>query len=246
MKCLSILIAAFLLTPAIGQDPFVDPVVDPAPAPTKECDCETCDCNPCECAAEDADENEEEGDEITNPADIDKTLTQILRPQQYELSRLEARVERLERDFVPRAEIREIAEAVAEETYQRYAKQLSIGIKTASGQTRQETVKFSSPTDTNKIMLAPGETLYSYEDPLTGQQVRVGQPVPNHNFSQPVQAWSGPVVEMRQAVAPLRSRRAVYVRPMVEVYNSNGVTSRGLYRANSGSCRIINGRRVCN
>lgn len=230
MKYLSILLAAILLTPAIGQDPFLDP------APTAECKCEDCKCDPCLCTA----------DDVTDPVDTNDTLSKILRPQQYELSQLEARVARLERDFVPRVEIRQIAEAVAEETYQRYAKQLSIGIKTVSGQTRKETVKFSSPTDTNKIVLAPGETLYSYEDPLTGQQVRVGQPTPNYNFSQPVQAWSGPVVEMRQAVAPLRSRRAVYVRPMVEFYNSNGVTYRGLYRAISGSCRIVNGRKVCN
>jgi hypothetical protein len=227
LKPASILFLIALATPLFSQDPFgVD-----SPAITAECDCENCQCDPCEC----------------KKADLLESSPQIDR-----LVALERRVAELERTSIDATEAREIATEVAEEVYQRYASKLSVGIQTANGGTRAETLSFDRPDQSHRIVLAPGETLLGYQD-ATGGWVSVGTPAAIA-ASQPAQSWITPAAEFRSYSAPVYQRRAVYVRPVVEATPiGTGPVVRGVYQGRRfqplqrvQSCRMINGQKVCN
>lgn len=178
---------------------------------------------------------------------------------------VERRLADLERTSIDAAEAEEIAERVVK----KYIKQLQVAVNTADGGQRVETVRFRSSSDSYGFNLAPGETLSSYTDPVTGQVVRCDVPtqvVRTASYSQPVPVVQTPFVEIRSQPLPVSQVRRVAMRPVVmrvsqpvvsssgSVYQTqsamaarSGLFGRQVTRSTARTCRIdANGNRVCN
>lgn len=176
------------------------------------------------------------------------------------LDDIERRIEELERTSIDAKEAEEIAERVV----QRYVKQLRLAINTPTGGQRIETVNFQSPTDVKQFQLGPGETLSSYTDPYSGNIVKIGAPttqVVSTSFSEPVPTWSTSEVVIQSQPAPVTTYRTYAMRPRLQTFTSSTPTStarttyrRGLFgrqiartvASPNATCRMVNGRVVCN
>jgi hypothetical protein len=142
------------------------------------------------------------------------------------LYRLEARVQELEDTQLDEADVRKIAEDVF--------RKMSLTIAKPDGGQRAAIVNATSGNAS--IQLAPGEVLMGYTDPVSGQYVRVQS-----------QATSGTVYRTASSgdvVVQQVGSTATVRRPLLR--STGRVLSAPFRAVSAGTCRIVNGRQVCN
>jgi hypothetical protein len=142
------------------------------------------------------------------------------------LYRIESRLAELEETQLDEADVRRIAEDVF--------RKMSLTVGLPGGGQRSAVVNATSGSAA--IQLAPGEVLMGYTDPVTGQYVRVQQ-----------QQSSGTVYRMASSgdvVVQQVGSTATVSRPVLRA--TGRVLSAPFRAAAAGTCRIVNGQRVCN
>lgn len=140
--------------------------------------------------------------------------------------RLEAKVRELEESQLDEADVRRIAEDVF--------RKMSLTVGLPGGGQRAAVVNATSGNAS--IQLAPGEVLMGYTDPITGQYVRVQQQATGGTVYRT--ATSGDVtVQQVGSTATVR-------RPLMRA--TGRVLAAPFRAAGAATCRIVNGRQVCN
>jgi hypothetical protein len=142
------------------------------------------------------------------------------------ISRLETRIAELEETQLDEADVRRIAEDVF--------RKMSLTVGLPGGGQRSAIVNATSGNAS--IQLAPGEVLMGYTDPVSGQYVRVQQ-----------QATSGTIYRTASSgdvVVQQVGSTATVRRPLLRA--TGRVLSAPFRAAAAGTCRIVNGRQVCN
>ena len=142
------------------------------------------------------------------------------------ISRLETRIAELEETQLDESDVRRIAEDVF--------RKMSLTIAKPDGGQRAAIVNATSGNAS--IQLAPGEVLMGYTDPVSGQYIRVQS-----------QATSGTVYRTASSgdmVVQQVGSTATVRRPLLR---ATGRVIAAPFRAvATGTCRIVNGRQVCN
>jgi len=142
------------------------------------------------------------------------------------ISRLEARVKELEDTQLDEADVRRIAEDVF--------RKMSLTIAKPGGGQRSAVVNATSGSAA--IQLAPGEVLMGYTDPVSGRYVRTQ--IATAGTMTYREASSGEItVQQVGNVATVR-------RPVARAVGR--VLSAPFRAAGAATCRIVNGRQVCN
>lgn len=143
-----------------------------------------------------------------------KTYTVPLSPAWAD--QVEAAIKHLDETRLDRSQVEAMIAEACETT---------VGAKATSGEMR------SVATPAGEFQLGPGETLYSYQDPYSGQMVLLGDPVTVsvESIPAPIQQYRSGPYEIRTMTQPSGA-----IRGAIRSFTS------------PQTCRMVNGVRVCN